>query len=330
MHGELGRIVWESDLNAAALAVERARRIVAVSHRRPDGDTLGAMLAFAAASEAAGKQVVRFCVDTPPDSLRFLPGAARVVTDPAVFAGADTVVVFDAGDLRFAGIDATLAAFPMHPTVVNIDHHATNERFGEVNVIATEAASTTEVVYRLVRVLGWPVGPEIATNVLAGLITDTMHFFNPATSASALALGAELQREGGDLNAVSRALRRNKTVDALVLWGRALERLKYDPARSHVSTVVREHELADLASGGDALEGLSNFLNSTLAARTVLVLHELPGGRVKGSLRTAREDVDVSEEALRLGGGGHRKAAGYSVAGRIVERENEWTVEQEQ
>ncbi len=314
-------------INAAAIALEAAERVVCVSHRRPDGDTLGAMLTMAKALEAAGKHVSRFCIDQIPQSLMFLTGSALVTNNISVFNDADTIAVFDAGDLRFACIDEVVAKLTQKKTIINIDHHATNEMFGDINCNVTDAASTTDVVHRILRTLHWRISPEMATALLCGLVTDTGLFFNPATSAHALHLAAELQSIGGDLKTVARSHHKNKTTEALVLWGKALERLKYDHERSHVSTAIRAEELAGFPASDDSADGLANFLNSTLDARTVLVLKELPDGMVKGSLRTAREDVDVAAEALKHGGGGHRKAAGYTTKARIVEREKEWAIE---
>lgn len=320
---------YNIDINAAALALSRAGKIVTVSHRRPDGDTVGSALALAAALEAAGKTVRCFCVDAPPDSLSFLSCMSRFTADPAVFADADTVVVLDSGDLRFVAIEPILAGLPKKPLLLDVDHHAVNERFGDVNAIVTTAASTTEVVFMILKALNLPITPAIATCLLVGIVTDTMMFFNPATTASSLQVAAELERLGGDMKLVSRLVSKNRNMGSLILWGKALERLKWDASRSHVSTAIMAHELNDLPPGDDAVDGLSNFLNNNLSAKTVMVLRELGDGLVKGSLRTACNDVNVGEIAVQYGGGGHRKAAGFAVKGKIVERENEWTVERE-
>jgi len=315
-----------NEINAAALALLRAKSIVTVSHRRPDADTIGSALALAAALTAAGKPVRCFCADRPPSSLEFLPAIGSFTSDPGAFIGADLVAVLDSGDLRFTAAEPCIAAMPSRPLILNVDHHAVNERFGDVNAVIPSAASATEVVLRIIKAMSLAVTPDIATCLLVGIVADTMMFFNPATTASSLQVAAELERLGGDMKAVSRLISKNRSVGSLVLWGKALERLKWDEQRSHVSTAVMEHELA-AQPGDDPTDGLSNFLNNNLSARTVLVLKELGNGMVKGSLRTANEDVDVSEMAARYGGGGHRKAAGFAIKGKIVEKDKEWTVE---
>lgn len=316
-------------LNATALALERAKNVVTVSHRRPDGDTTGSACALATALETAGKSVHCFCVDTVPSSIVPFTGARRFTSDPSVFASADVIVVLDSGDLRFVGVEAIVKNLAHKPTLINIDHHVINEKFGDINLVITEAASTTEAVFAVIKTMRYPVTPEMATQILMGIVTDTMMFFNPATTASSLQVAAELERLGGDLKKVSRLVSKNRNIESLVLWGKALERLKWDKSRSRVSTAIMANELTGLPAGDDAMDGLSNFLNNNLSAQTVMVLRELGGGMVKGSLRTASDEVDVCEEAVKYGGGGHRKAAGFAVRGRIVEGENEWIVEKE-
>ena len=118
---------------------------------------------------------------------------------------------------------------------------------------------------------------------------------------------------------------RNKPIEALKLWGKALERLRWDPSTRQATTALTLQDLKDHPIDDEHLEGLSNVLNRVLKAEVVLVLKEMPGGKVKGSYRSA-SDVDVSELAKAYGGGGHKKAAGFTVAGKLVEGEKAWSV----
>ncbi len=312
--------------NAVVSALNKANRIVTVSHRRPDADTLGAALALADLLEKRGKTVACFSSDPVPLSLVELPNSKKFTADLGVFSNADAIVVLDASDLKFAGMDKVIPSLSPRPFIVNIDHHGANEFFGDVNLVIPTAASTTEIIFGVYECFGHTASEDAATNMLAGVIHDTMMFFNPATTAESLAVASRLEALGADRHFVSRLVVRNKSIESLSLWGKALERLKYNTDLGRASTVLYAEETALLCIDEDALGGLSNFLNSVLPARTVLVLRENDDGTIKGSLRTAREDIDVAAEALRWGGGGHRKAAGFVVKGKIVEMENEWSV----
>lgn len=308
--------------------IEAARLPWLVAHRNPDGDTLGAMLALGLYLDGISKPHLRFCVDTPAASFRFMPGVTTVKTntDEILRAAPDLLITFDSGDLRHSGIAELVNRFPNRPRIAVFDHHATNERFGEVNVVQTDAASTTEVVYRYLREIGAPITPEIATNLLTGLCTDTSNFSNPATTTSALRLAGELVSCGARFNSVFGALFRNKSVGVLKLWGAALERLHYNPADGMATTALFLKDFSEAGvPAGASSEGLSNFLSAVLKTPTIMVLREAEGGIVKGSLRTV-ENLDVSEIAKRYGGGGHKKAAGFTTTGTIRLVDGKWGV----
>lgn len=309
--------------------VEAARFPWLVAHRNPDGDTLGAMLAFGLYLDGINKPHLRFCVDVPAVAYGFMPGVRTIKNDTQdVFRSApDVLLTFDAGDIRMTHVGDLLGQLPHRPTVVVFDHHATNERFGNVNIVQTDAASTTEVVYRYLQTIGALITPEIATNLLAGLCTDTSNFSNPATTTSALRLAGDLISRGARFREVFTALFRNKSVGVLQLWGRALERLRLDSGTGLATTAIflKDFQETGVPSSASS-EGLSNFLAAVLNVPTIMVLREADDGLVKGSLRTV-EERDVSEIAKRFGGGGHKKAAGFSAKGKIVESSQEgWSV----
>lgn len=304
-------------------ALRAAKQVVVVSHRKPDGDSLGAALAFMHACRDAGIACGAFCTDAPASQYGFLPGIREYTRDAGAVAAADVVAVFDAGDLRYCGLADVIEAMSPRPTILNFDHHATNERFGDVNIVDVGASSTTDVVYRFFADVGLAVGRDAAACLLTGLLTDTQSFSNPATTARALVTTSDLLRCGAKLAEVDKHLMRNKPLNAMQVWGAAMARLKFHEGLGLATSAVF---LADLHDVDDEhIEGLSNFLSHHMRVPAVLVLKEAPGGKVKGSLRT-REELDVSVIATALGGGGHKKAAGFMVSGSIIETEFGWRV----
>ena len=226
-------------LNRAAYdAITKAKRVLVVAHRKPDGDTLGAASGMFNFCVQKGIPVTAFCADPIPEQYSFMPGTDEFSCDPAVFQDAshDVLAMFDAGDLRFAGIADLVAAMPKKPYILNFDHHATNERFGDVNVLTVGASSTAEVVYRFMQDCGIEIDRKIATCLLTGILTDTGNFSNPATTNSCLEAASDLLRRGGKIQEVSNKLMRNKSVESLRLWGDVLSRLKYNEkiGRAHV------------------------------------------------------------------------------------------------
>lgn len=309
---------------AAHDALTRANKVLIVAHKKPDGDTLGAsaaMLNFCRRRDIAANA---FCLDAPPPQYGYIPRVDEFTADPAVFGETyDVLAVFDSGDLRYAGVADLVAGMPAKPAVLNFDHHATNERYGDMNLLDTGASSTAEVVYEFFRAVGVEIDRDIATCLLTGILTDTSSFSNPGTTQGSLEAASELLRSGAKIQEVANKLMRNKSIPALRLWGQVLSRLKYNPTLGVASTAIFSGDLADI--DGEHVEGISNFLNQFLDVAVVLVLTEQSGGKVKGSFRTA-EDLDVSVPAKLLGGGGHRKAAGFTIPGRILETDQGWKI----
>jgi len=310
---------------AAHDAFRKAKKVIVVSHPKPDGDTLGAGLAMLGWCEQEGIPAVGFCLDKIASQYGYLRGTERYTNDPAVFADpeVDLIAVFDAGDLRFAGIADAVARMPKKPVILNFDHHAVNDRFGDVNIVDLTSASTTEVVHRFFGVIGAHVPQPTANALLTGLLTDTGNFTNAATTTSSLGTGSSLIRRGAKMQEVMRHLVRNKSIPALRLWGEVFSRLKFDSDLGIATTAVFLSDWQGLEE--DHVEGISNFLGRCLDCKAILVLKEVPGGKVKGSFRTV-EDLDVSLPAKYLGGGGHKKASGFTIPGTIKETPEAWVI----
>lgn len=295
----------------------KAKKIVVAPHQNPDGDAIGAAAAFHEYLTNLGKEASIFCITPVNEKLRFVPHSGDVVTDPIIFKDPsfDTIVVVDSGDLRYNGI-APFVENTGH-TIINIDHHATNEHYGHLNLVMPTAASTTEILYHYFRHNSVRINQKMATALLTGLTTDTGNFTNSATSSSALNAGGELIRSGGNLNLVTNETLKNKSIDTLRLWGAVLGRLEKDELVGIAYTYLTQQDLQDYHVPDTESEGIANFLNNLEDSRVALVLKELPGGQVKGSFRTTRDDIDVSTLAKKLNGGGHKKAAGFTADGTI-------------
>lgn len=323
------RSVWERLLGASD--------ILLVSPKRPDGDSVGSICGLRAALRAVGKDATLYCPDPIPPLFSILPHVHEILVGPEALRGRmfDAIVVVDAGDLDFAGIRAQLPTWKRRGgALIVIDHHITNAAYGDVNCIVTNASSTTEAIARMLTANRVPITEPIATALLFGLVTDTDGFTNPATSPSAVSTAATLMSAGARITPILRAVYQSKPVGALMLWGRALERLRVHPRWGIATTVLLPDDFTECAadmgrspdSVDSASDGLSNFLQAVLPVRAILVLKDDGTGIVRGSLRTQRSDVDLGRLAEHFGGGGHRKAAGFGVPGRIVQEGDRWCV----
>lgn len=299
--------------------ISQAKKLIIVPHQNPDGDAIGAATAFQEYLHGLGKAAQIFCVTPVTSKLHFVPHSMEASHDPSVIADhtVDTIVVLDSGDLRYNGIFDLVQGHPA--TIINIDHHNTNERYGHLNLVIPTAASTTEILYHYFRANHIHINQKMATSLLTGLSTDTGNFTNGATSISAFMVGGELLSSGGNLNLVTSETLKNKSIESLRLWGKVLGRLEKDERTGITHTYLTQADLEECKVPGDESEGIANFLNNLENNYIALILKELPDGQVKGSFRTTRDDVDVSALAKKLNGGGHKKAAGFSQSGTIAE-----------
>ncbi|MFH1078013.1 MAG: DHH family phosphoesterase [Patescibacteria group bacterium] len=301
-------------------AILNADRVLLLPHKRPDGDAAGSATALIAWLEREGKEVTAFCRDSLPDQLRFLDHVHKLTTDTAIFDRRyDVVIVLDSGDLTYCGVADLLPRLPKGYLLADVDHHAINARYGDLNIVDAGASSTSEIVFRFFEANGIRIDQAMATSLLAGILFDTSNFSNAATSPAAIAAASSLLASGARNSDIVRHMVRDKTVDMLKVWGLMLSRLHRDAVQDLAVTYLLEQ---DLAGGTDEMNaavtgGFSNFLNAVTGdVDTVLILQERPGGKVKGSMRSVTRDV--SAVAKRLGGGGHVKAAAFTVDGRIT------------
>jgi phosphoesterase RecJ-like protein len=290
-----------------------ARRIALVSHRDPDPDTIGSALALGLGLQSLGKRVSWHCADPVPEQQRFLHGSDRFTQDPPP-EDVDLVVTVD-----FGSVDRAKFALPARPTLVNIDHHASNDNFGTANLVDVTASATAELVSRVIDALGIKWTPEMATAALVGIMTDTGSFQFPSTDARALERAARLREAGADLQAITYNIFRNKRFEALKLWGFAFSRLMREQGGQLVWTEIRVGDIENAGARDEDISGLVEQVARSSGMRVGLLFNEQRGA-VKISCRTSQWEPSVDASALmaRFGGGGHVRAAGALIEGDLA------------
>jgi len=185
--------------------IERAQKILIVIHQNPDGDAIGSGLALANFLGQKGKEYTLFALDKPSHQYAFLPEVESLSTDQGIFSYErfDLIFVLDSGDLEYAGVDQLIKVMPQgRPLIINIDHHHTNQLFGDLNLVNPLASSTAEVLYRFFDGLRIPINKEMATCLLTGILTDTGTFSNPATTIDSLLSASQLLINGANLKKI--------------------------------------------------------------------------------------------------------------------------------
>lgn len=315
-----------SDLAAKAQTLlTNAKAVRCICHRNPDGDAIGSLLGMGLLLEQAfpGKTVTFHCKDPVPEMFLFLPAAVRVQGAP-VFEPGDAAVILDCGEPKLTEFHLTIPQlFDGTVPVLMLDHHPGNPLFGTVNILEPTAASTCEIVVALADALHWMISTDAATCLLTGVYTDTGGLLHSNTTAGVYRTVARLLRSGARHQLLVTAVFRTAKLSTLKLWGRVLEKITISEEGGAISAVT-EGDFRATGADGSELTGAIDYVNAVPGMRFSLVLSERDG-KVKGSLRTLRDDVDVSEMAGRFQGGGHKKAAGFAVSGKL-QPEIRWKV----
>jgi nanoRNase/pAp phosphatase (c-di-AMP/oligoRNAs hydrolase) len=357
-----------SDIQAATRTIEEHHRILILPHANVDPDGLSSALAAYAVLKELGKDVTVVCPDTPPESLKFLPGFEKLeqrieesqnfvitvnldsgleidklrytVEDQRVNIivvprrGAvrpekisfgegerryDLILAVDTADLPLFGSAYTdhVDLFSAVP-ILNVDHHISNTRYGQIHLIDPTAASATEVLYHWfshVPRFASAITPDVATLLLTGLITDTRSFQNPNTTPRSLEVAAELLERGARQQEIIQHIYKTKPLSTLKIWGRALNRIQVDRGGGIVWSAVSGEDLAEMGATSKETHGILDELISTIPDADLHILFtELEEGGLKASMRSSAV-VDCSRLAAETyGGGGHPRAAGFRVS----------------
>jgi len=303
-----------TDTSVRSLIVEaiRARhRFVLSSHVRPDGDAIGSQLAMAYALRDLGKEVRLVNRDAPPAPLTVFPGVEDIEVADHVDDPGDAVIVMECGDLTRTGVEGFERGF-----VINIDHHVGNSMYGALNWFDAGAAACGEMVFDLIRELGVPLTPGIATHIYIAILTDTGSFHYSNISPRTFDVCRQCVEAGVDPPAIARAIFDSNNLGRLKLFGAVLSGMELD-ASGRVATVYVDRKLTDETGGTyEDTEGLGNLPLTVKEIEAVVFFKENGPDDWRVSMRSKGE-VDVNAIAREFGGGGHKNASGCSAQGHF-------------
>ncbi len=352
---------------AATKIIQDHQRILVIPHANVDPDGLSSALACYEMFRAMGKDVTVICPDTPPETLKFLPGfeklrgeiaesqnfvitlnhgenveidklrytvedhkvniivvpkkgkiQSRQITFSEGEKHYDLIVVVDTADLALLGrMYADHVDLFTEVPILNVDHHISNTRYGQLQLIDPTSASATEVLYQwFLQVPEWKerITPDMATLLLTGLITDTRSFQNPNTTPRSLEIAAELLEKGARQQEIIQHIYKTKPLSTLRIWGRALNRIQMDTNTGIVWSAISREDLQEMDATSKETHGILDELISTIPNADVHVIFtEVEEGGLKGSMRSS-SSIDASRLSGEcFGGGGHARAAGFRV-----------------
>ncbi|MFN2466271.1 MAG: bifunctional oligoribonuclease/PAP phosphatase NrnA [Candidatus Dormibacteria bacterium] len=301
-------------MKAEALEIRRlidtTTRIVVVSHKDADGDTLGSALAMTEVIAGMGKDVAIRVPPPVPEVYAFLPGYERVNREESG-QSPELVVVMDASNLE--RLSDTLGPLPEGTPMINIDHHVSNTRFGTLNLVVPDASSTAEVTFDLLHELGIPISAGMATNLYAGVLTDTGGLRHENTTFRVLEIAAELVRRGADAADVAGRIYKSKKLTTMRLQALVMGTIGYDCDDRMVHASVTQDLLRRAGARMDESEGVIDLLNSVEGLELAILFKEIDTALTKVSIRS-RGAANANVLASTFGGGGHERASGAELA----------------
>ena len=307
---------------SANIAIERVAdelrnrdKFLLTAHEGPDGDALGSLLGMHHLLTQLGKDSVMFMTakEFPlPIEYRFLP-LEEVFHEPPADMADRTAIFLDCGNIDRMPVDFLNDG--AHE-IINIDHHHDNTCFGDINLVEVGASCTAEIVYDLARFLGAEITAEIAAALYVGLITDTGKFMYENTNAHTHRVAADLIDAGVDVDDTYRRLYEHVPIEKLRLVSRALDGISSHCGGKLAVSYITTADYEATGAGEEMTEGLIDHLRSIDGVQVAAVIRDLGDrGRSarKVSLRSSAGEVDVSAIARVNGGGGHKRAAGFST-----------------
>lgn len=304
------------------------QKILLIVHENPDGDTLASASAIYQVLVKLGKHPAMVCKDPVPKPFLFLPEISKIHND-MLFGDYEAIAVIDCGDLRRTGFDNRLKEFARKKRIIiNIDHHPKNDlhKIASINYFDQNVSSTAELIWHLIEQMGIELDKDIATSILTGLYTDTGGFKHSNTTSKTLKIAAELLRQGARIKLITKNVSLNKTVPAMKLWGLVLSRLHRNSEFRIVSSVITQKDLIDCHANQDDIAGVVNLMNSIPDSKAAILFYETEDGKIRASMRTENETVDLSRLASIFGGGGHKKASGFTIDGKLSIVKDDWKI----
>lgn len=289
-------------------------RFALMSHMRPDGDAIGSQLGLGLALEAMGKEVFYWNVDGLPESLAFLSGSEKIMMPPADAPEIDVAVALDTATKVRLG-DGNLVAAAKAKLWVNIDHHISNPLYGDVNYVDATSPATGQIVYEILQALDMPITAGSRDAIYVAVSTDTGSFQYDSTTARTYRMAADLVERGlavGDINAKTYDSHPYRRIELLRALLNTLE-LSSDGKVAHWE--MHDQLRLDLALKPEDSEGLIDMIRAIRGVQVAVFFEELPGGKVRVSLRSKDRSVNVCDIATQFGGGGHALAAGIRMPG---------------
>jgi phosphoesterase RecJ-like protein len=294
-------------------SLKDAHSVCIVGHIRPDGDCIGSQIGLALALESIGKQVTVWNEDVVPDKLRFLDPDRRL-RKPQAGQTFDVVVATDCASFERLGRVADHIG--RRGTFINIDHHASNTKYADINWVSPREPSSGELIYDLCEWAGWKITQPIADCLFTAVSTDTGSFQYPSTTPDTLETAAHLIERGANLGKICQEVYQSFPLTRVKLLRHVYNKFRLTHADKTAYFWLKRADYVRTGASTEESEGLIDHIRAIEGVVVAIVFEEVDAEQTRLSLRSKDERVNVNEIAALFGGGGHKAAAGARVAGK--------------
>lgn len=289
--------------------IEKAKKILLLTHLNPDADTLGSALAcYDMLFRKQKKAYVYNASEEISTNLRALAGMDKIIN--TLPSGCDLAISFDCGDFNRLGIA------PLAIPLINIDHHQSNEHYGTLNIIQTTCVSTTEVVYQLFNAAKLKISPIAAGLLYTGLVSDSLSFGTDRVDEGVFLMAADLVSKGAKPEMARELLFQSQSLGRVRLLQMMLETMELHHDGKTAIAVATEAMFEQSGAKRVDSDAALQVMMSLKVVETALILRQERPGVVKGSIRS-KGRIDVNQLAARFGGGGHQRASGFEATENI-------------
>lgn len=298
-------------MNSLSQLIEESKGIAVIAHVNPDGDSLGSILGLGLTLKKLSNKVDILLNDEFPGRFKYLPGVHHIKKHSEATMEYDLVFVLDCGDAYRLG--ESISLIKEAKTVVNIDHHVSNDGFGHINKVDVKASSTSELVYRLIKEeLGLDIDAEVATCLYTGIVSDTGSFKYDNTSPFTLRAAADLMELGVNTGEVSLNLYHSNSLSSVRFLATVLNSMEILQEGKVAMITMTLEDIKTYGVQPEEMEGLINYCRDIEGVEVAVSLKEVEKGCTKASFR-GKSYFDVNLLASNFGGGGHKKASGATI-----------------
>ncbi|MDA3839489.1 MAG: bifunctional oligoribonuclease/PAP phosphatase NrnA [Patescibacteria group bacterium] len=307
--------------------LRKAKKVFLVIHEKPDGDAISSVCAMIDLLEDLKIDYYAYCFSEIPENFSFLPHSEKInIQKPNDFLIYDLIIPLDCGSLSRTTLIDEISSRGKNQKVIEFDHHPKVDSYSDIEIREIRAASTTQIIYDFFKKNKIKINKTKATCILTGISTDTGNFLYPSTSEKTIRISSEMLIRGARLPNILDSTWRNKSISGMKLWGIAINNLEINKKYNFATTVITKEDVKNTGANEEDIEGISGFLSNLDNVAGLLMLREEEDDTIKGSFRTSSEKVDVGKIAQKLGGGGHTKAAGFKVKGKIIKEGERWRI----